>query len=53
MNRTDFNLLGQFVTYARKHFHLHLLAGGLSDARPQPQIPTRPVALSLMLGEMV
>jgi hypothetical protein len=53
VNRTDFNQLGQFVTYARKRFDLHLLAGGLSDARPQPQIPTRAVGLSLVLGEVV
>jgi hypothetical protein len=53
MNRSDFNQLGQFVGYACKRFHLHLLAGALGDARPQPQIPARAVGLSLGLGEVV
>jgi hypothetical protein len=53
MNRSDFNQLGQFVTHACKRFPLHRLAGGLGDARPQPQIPTRAVGLSLVLGEVV
>lgn len=53
MNRRAFNQLGQFVAYACKRFHLQLLAGSLSDARPQPQIPTRAVGLSLVLGEVV
>jgi hypothetical protein len=53
VNSPDFNQLSQFVTYARKRFDLHLLAGGLTDARPQPAIPARAVALSLVLGDVV
>ena len=53
VNSTDFNQLSQFVIYARKRFDLHLLAGGLADGRPRPEIPARAVALSLVLGEVV
>jgi hypothetical protein len=53
VNSPDFHQLSQFVTYARQRFDLHLLAGGLADARPQPAIPARAVALSLVLGEVV
>ncbi len=53
MNNIDFSQLGQFVTYARKRFDLHLLAGCFADARPQPDIPSRAVGLSLILGEVV
>ena len=49
----DCHQLSQFVTYARQRFALHLLAGGLTDARPQPAIPARAVALSLVLGKVV
>ena len=53
MNNTDFPQLSQFVTYATKRFDLPLLAGCFADARPQPDIPSRSVALSLVLGEVV
>jgi hypothetical protein len=53
VNNTDFTQLSQFVTYATKRFDLPLLAGCFADARPQPHIPSRSVALSLVLGEVV
>ena len=53
MHNADFTQLSQFVTYARKRFDLHLLAGTFADSRPQPEIPSRSVWLSLMLGEVV
>lgn len=53
MNRADFTQLSQFVTYSQRRFDLHLLAGGFVDGRTQPQIPSRPVWLSLVLGEVV
>jgi hypothetical protein len=53
MNSADFTQLGQFHAYARKRFDLSLLAGCFADARPQPDIPSRAVGLSLLLGEVV
>lgn len=53
MTKSDFTQLSQFVRYAQKRFHLHRLAGAFTDARPQPQIPSRAVWLSLILGEVV
>ena len=53
MNNTDFTQLSQFVAYAQKRFDLPLLAGCFADARPQPDIPSRAVGLSLILGEVV
>ena len=53
MNNTDFTQLSQFVTYAQKRFDLHWLAGSFADSRPQPEIPSRAVWLSLVLGEVV
>lgn len=53
MNSAHFNQLSQFVTYAQKRFDLSLLAGCFADARPQPDIPSRAVGLSLVLGEVV
>lgn len=53
MNKTDFTQLSRFVTYAQKRFDLHLLAGCFADSRPQPEIPSRAVGLSLVLGEVV
>jgi hypothetical protein len=53
VNNSDCSQLSRFVTYARKRFDLHLLAGGLADGRPQPEIPARAVALSLVLGEVI
>jgi len=45
--------LSQFVHYAQKRFDLPLLAGCFADGRPQPEIPSRAVGLSLVLGEVV
>ena len=53
MNNADFTQLSQFVTYAKKRFDLSLLAGCFADARPQPDIPSGSVGLSLVLGEVV
>jgi hypothetical protein len=53
VHNADFTQLSQFAAYAQKRFDLSLLAGGLTDTRPQPEIPSRAVALSLVLGEVV
>jgi hypothetical protein len=53
VSNADFTHLSQFVTYANKRFELSLLAGTFGDGRPQPEIPSRPVWLSLILGEVV
>lgn len=53
MNSADFTRLSQFVHYAQKRFDLPLLAGAFHDSRPQPEIPSRAVWLSLVLGEVV
>ena len=53
MNSADFSQLSQFVTYVQKRFHLSWLAGSFTDSRPQPEIPSRAVWLSLVLGEVV
>jgi hypothetical protein len=53
MNNADFTHLSQFVSYAQKRFDLSLLADCLADTRPQPEIPSRAVGLSLLLGEVV
>jgi hypothetical protein len=52
MNNPQFSQLSQFQAYAQKRFDLSLLAGGFADRRPQPDIPTRAVGLSLVLGEV-
>lgn len=44
------NELVQFLTYASKVFRLPWLLRGVSDQRVYPQIPTRPVLLSLFMG---
>jgi len=44
------NELVQFLAYATKVFHLGALLRGVRDQRPYPEIPTRPVLLSLLLG---
>ena len=49
----DVSQLSRFVHYAQKRFDLSLLAGQFADARPEPEIPSRSVWLSLMLGEVV
>jgi hypothetical protein len=53
VNSTDFTQLSRFVAYAQRRFDLPLLAGCFADARPQPDIPSRAVGLSLVLGEVV
>jgi hypothetical protein len=53
VNSADFTQLSQFVTYAQKRFKLPLLAGCFADARSQPDIPSRAVGLSLILGEVI
>jgi hypothetical protein len=53
MTETDFTQLGQFVSYTQKHFELPLLAGCFTDRRAEPDIPSRAVGLSLILGEVV
>jgi hypothetical protein len=52
MHNADASLLSGFVQYAQKRFQLPLLASGLTDGRSQPEIPLRPVILSLVLGEV-
>ena len=52
-NNADFTQLSRFVAYAQKRFDLSLLAGCFADTRPQPDIPSRAVGLSLVLGEVV
>jgi len=53
VNNADFTQLSRFVAYAQKRFKLPLLAGCFATARPQPQIPSRAIGLSLVLGEVV
>jgi Transposase DDE domain len=53
VNNSDFIQLSQFESYAQKRFDLSLLAGCFADARPRPDIPSRAVGLSLVLGEVV
>ena len=53
MENGDFSQLSRFVTYANKRFDLPWLAGSFTDSRPQPEIPSRSVWLSLILGEVV
>ena len=51
VNSADFSQLSQFVHYAQKRFDLSRLAGQFADARPAPEIPSRSVWLSLVLGD--
>ena len=44
------NELAQFLVYVIKVFHLGRLLRGVRDQRPYPEIPTRPILLSLLLG---
>ena len=53
MDSTDFSQLNRFVNYANKRFDLRWLAGTFSDSRPQPEIASRSVWLSMILGEVV
>ena len=52
MTNADTTLLSRFVHYGQKRFALGLLLNGVTDVRPQPEIPVRPVILSLVLGEV-
>ena len=47
------NQLALFLTYAIKVFALGRLLGAVRDQRPYPEIPTRPVLLSLLLGAVL
>lgn len=47
------NELAQFLAYVTKVFGLPRLLRGVRDERPYPQIPTRPVLLSLLLGAVL
>jgi hypothetical protein len=53
VNSADFTQLSQFVHYAQQRFDLPWLAGAFTDSRPQPEIPSRAVWLSLILGEVI
>jgi len=53
MPKPDFQQLSQFVSYAEKRFDLRRLAGCFADTRVEPEIPSRAVGLSLILGEVV
>jgi hypothetical protein len=53
VNNADFNQLTRFVHYTQKRFDLSVLAGSFTDSRPEPEIPSRSVWLSLILGEVV
>jgi len=44
------NELAQFLTYVIKVFALNRVVRRVRDSRPHPQIPTRPLLLSLVLG---
>jgi len=44
------NELARFLTYVLKVFALNQVVRRVRDARPYPQIPTRPLLLSLLLG---
>jgi len=53
VNSADFTQLSQFVHYAQQRFELPWLAGAFTDSRPQPEIASRAVWLSLILGEVI
>jgi hypothetical protein len=53
VNNAEFTQLSQFVHYAQQRFQLPWLAGAFTDSRPQPEIPSRAVWLSLILGEII
>ena len=53
MTDAQFNDLDRFVAYAEKQFELPLLAGCFADSRVDPEVPSRAVGLSLLLGEVV
>ncbi len=53
MPKRELIQLSQFVHYAQERFDLPWLAGAFTDWRPRPEIPSRAVWLSLVLGEVV
>lgn len=52
MNDDQFKDMDRFVAYAEKHFDLPLLAGCFADSRVNPEVSSRAVGLSLILGEV-
>ena len=52
MTELQFQDLDRFVAYADKQFDLPLLAGCFADERQEPEVPSRAVGLSLLLGEV-
>jgi hypothetical protein len=53
MTDGQFQELDGFYAYSVKHFELPLLAGCFGDVRMDPEVPSRSVGLSLLLGEVV
>ena len=53
MTDPQFKELDRFVSYAEKQFDLPLLAGCFADGRADPEVPSRAVGLSLLLGEVI
>jgi hypothetical protein len=47
------NPLAQFLTYLIKVFAFHRVVRAVRDSRPYPEIPTRPLLLSLLLGVVI
>lgn len=47
------NGLAQFLHYAQKVFCLNKLLRGVRDSRPYPEIPTRALLVSLLMGVVV
>ena len=47
------NELAQFLAYVTKVFPLGRIVREVRDTRPYPQIPTRPLLLSLLLGSVL
>jgi hypothetical protein len=52
MTDAPFQDLARFVSSAEKQFDLPLLAGCFADGRADPEVPSRAVGLSLLLGEV-
>ncbi len=52
MTDAQFQDLSRFVSYAQKQFDLPRLAGCFADGRADPQVSSRAVGLSLLLGEV-
>ena len=48
-----FTELDRFYRYAEKQFDLPLLVGCFGDGRIDPEVPSRAVGLSLLLGEVI